>query len=77
MSTIDRAPRVTAAVRYRLLRVRVRDEELYLISVRLGSERCTAILPATSLTQARAFYRAIRDGLVTPCTLSDVVSELV
>ncbi|MBO5897810.1 MAG: hypothetical protein J6R04_02240 [Clostridia bacterium] len=77
MTTIDRVPQTFATVRYRLLRVRVRGEELYLISVRLGSERCTAILPATSLAQARAFYRAIRDGLVTPCTLSDVVSELI
>jgi hypothetical protein len=77
MTNIDHLPQVSATVRYRLLRVHVRDEEHYLISVRLGREHGAAILPTTSLAQARAFYRMIRDGLVTPCTLSDVISELV
>ena len=65
-----------STVRYRLLRVHVRSEERYLISARLGTECCTAILPTTSLAQARGFYRMIRDELVTPCTLLDVVSDL-
>ncbi len=77
---IDRASRQIASrrVRYRLLRLHtsVRGEYRYFISVRLGPERCTLALPTTDGEQAHAFYRAIRDGLVTPCTLPEVVADL-
>ena len=71
------APRASLRVRYRLLRSTVRGASYYHISVRLGTERCTVALPTQDEDKARAFYRLIRDGLVTPCTLPDIVSELV
>ena len=63
-------------VHYRLIRASLRGKNHFFISVRLGTERCTLALPTQSEEQARNFYRVIRDGLVTPCTLADIVSDL-
>ena len=72
----DTVPLDSLRVRYRLLRSTAHGASSYYISVCLGAERCTLMLPTQDEQRARALYRLIRDGLVTPCTLPDILSDL-
>jgi len=48
---------------------------IYSISVFSDGDGCTEEV-GSDLFRATAFYRAVRDGFVTPCALSEVLADL-
>ena len=60
---------------YRLLLAPGEVLHRYSISVSLGEETCEAEA-GNDLLRALGYYQRIREGIVTPCALEDVMQEL-
>ena len=60
---------------YRLLLAPGEVLHRYSISVSLGEETCEAEA-GNDLSRALGHYQRIREGIVTPCALDDVMQEL-
>ena len=64
-------------VHYRLLRLTYGQEERYCISVRCEKDRKSYLMPVCDIGRARAVFRSIVAGTVTPVTLCDVIEDLL
>ena len=63
-------------LQYRLLSATGKQGTRYEISVTYGNEHAVAVLPFSTRSEAVAAYERIKQGLVTPVTLSDIVEDM-
>ena len=66
----------TRSVRYRLISVTSEQGTRYQISVRFQNESASALLPFSEREEAVCAYRMIKNGLVTPTTLHEVIEDI-
>ncbi|MBR3894496.1 MAG: hypothetical protein IKJ35_05050 [Clostridia bacterium] len=71
----ERVARQGLRMTYRLLLCEPFQDGIYAISV-FSDEDIRTAETGTDLLRATDFYRAVRDGFVTPCTLCDVLADL-
>lgn len=71
------ASRLPGMLRYRLFSIRQEDKIAYYIQIVLNGEHCTKRLPCSELTDARRLFRRLQEGTVTPCTLADILEDMV
>lgn len=63
-------------IRYRFIRVCTNDIIRYNINVTFGEDSSTMTLPFSDHDSAYDAYLQIKRGLVTPTTLSDVITDM-